>query len=224
MQEVMMRSMHPVFEDADLFIILVDLATDEGVELFWDKIKNNPAKKIVVLNKSDLAKPEKIEALENEWKSKPEIAEVITVSALKNQNIDSLLQKIIGYMPEHFPYFDKEDISDRPVRFFVSEIIREKIFFQFKEEIPYSCDVHTESYKDEPEIAKITAIITVDRDTQKGIILGEKGKSIKALGIKSREDIELFVGKKVFLELIVKVEKDWRNNERFLKRRGYIES
>jgi len=223
LQEAMMRSLHPVFDDADILIILIDLSSKEGVDLFWDKIASSLKPTLVVLNKADAVDIQHINRIYAEWKARPGIEDIIVVSALHHSNTPVLLDKIIALLPVHQPYFDKEDMSDRPVRFFVAEIVREKIFTLYREEIPYSCDVYTEEYKDLPEIAKLTVVITVARDTQKSIILGEKGKSIKQLGILARQEIEEFIGKKVFLELIVKVEKDWRKNEHFLKRRGYIE-
>ena len=149
------------------------------------------------------------------------LAEIFPISALHGFNHENVWNRILELLPESPPYFDKEDLSDRPMRFFVSEMVREKIFLFCDKEVPYSCQVEVDSYLDEPEIIKIRAIIVVERDSQKGIIIGKGGDMLKKIGREARKDIEQFVGKKVFLETFVKVDKDWRASDLKLKKYGY---
>jgi len=157
----------------------------------------------------------------NEWAKKLPNAEIIPVSALHKFNLDRILKSIIEKLPENPPYYSKDELTDKPQKFFVSEIIREKIFLYYSQEIPYCTEVEIESYKEEKAIVKIRSIIYVTRDSQKGILIGNRGEALKKIGTLARKDIEAFIGQKVFLEIFVKVNKDWRNNEIQLKRFGY---
>lgn len=177
---------------------------------------------IVVLNKIDLSSSEQVQLKLDELKLLFPKAEICCVSALHKANVSWLFNRIKDLLPECPPYFDKEELTDKPQRFFVSEIIREKILLLYKEEIPYSCEVIVEDYSENEKIDRIRAIIYVMRDSQKGIIIGQNGKMIKKLGIESRKDIEAFIGKQAFLDLYVKVDPDWRDKEGALRRFGYI--
>ena len=176
---------------------------------------------IVILNKSDAVKEEQLEAATAFFKEQPYCKEVITISALKKKGIDELLQRILTYLPEGEPFYEGDDLSDMPTKFFVSEMIREKIFQLYGEEIPYHATVLVQEFKEKTTLTKIGADIIVQRETQKGIILGEGGSMIKRLGTDARKDIEEFLGRKVFLELFVKVRPKWRDNEMQLREYGY---
>jgi len=176
---------------------------------------------ILVLNKIDKCSKTEIEVAIKQWESMKGVSQVIPISALKEDNTDVLLETIIDALPEFEPYFPKDEISDRSERFFVSEILREKVLKLYKKEIPYATEVVIEEFKDEAKICRIRAIIYVERESQKGIIIGHKGGAIKKLGTYAREDMEKFLGKKVFLEQFVKVAKDWRKSAKELKRFGY---
>lgn len=221
LHEKMMQAVKSALEDADLAVLLVDIYDDkEEADAIFSALKLNvPA--IVVLNKV-----EKIDAVKKEeaisfFKSKAYCKEVVAISALKKINIDGLLQTFLTYIPEGEPFFNEDDISDLSTRFFVGEIIREKIYELYEDEIPYHTTVLVQEYKEKQTLVKIGAEIIVQRDTQKGILLGEGGKMIKKLGTEARKDIEKFIGQKVFLELFVKVRPKWRDNELHLREYGY---
>ena len=176
---------------------------------------------LVIVNKIDLGDQEKVVARMAYWQEKLPTAEIIPVSALHGFNTEKIWDRILELLPESPPYFDKEELSDRPVRFFVSEIIREKIFLHCEKEVPYACQVEIETYQEGDNITHIRALIVVERDSQRGIIIGKKGEMLKRIGREARLEIEQFIGQKVFLETYVKVDKDWRANEQKLKRYGY---
>lgn len=176
---------------------------------------------LVIINKMDLGNQQQVASRIEYWKEKLPNAEIIPASALHGFNKEWVWNRILELLPEGPAYFDKEELSDRPMRFFVAEMIREKIFLFTDKEVPYSCQVEVDSYLDEPDIIKIRAIIVVERDSQKGIIIGKGGDMLKKIGREARKDIEKFVGKKVFLETFVKIDKDWRENEQKLKKYGY---
>jgi GTP-binding protein Era len=176
---------------------------------------------IVVLNKSDLATGQQVKEAQAFFKEKKYCTNIITLSALNKSDIERLLKVILEYVPEGFPFYSQEDLSDLPTKLFVSEIIREKIYSLFGEEIPYHTAVLVNSYKEQPLLIKIQADIVVNRETQKAIIIGEKGKMIKEIGVQARKDIEEFIGSKVYLELFVKVKPKWRDNDLKLKEYGY---
>ena len=221
LHEKMMHAVKTSLEDADIALLITDgreLQT-ESDEIFAALKLKVPA--IVVLNKIDKLNSEEVAALIEFYNSKTYCKQVIAISALKKKGIDELLQAILTYLPEGNPFFEGDDISDLPTKFFVSEIIREKIFLLYEEEIPYHATVLIQEFKEKTTLTKIIADIIVHRETQKGIILGEGGKMIKQLGTLARKDIEAFISNKVFLELFVKVRPKWRDNELQLKEYGY---
>ena len=222
LHEKMMQAVKGSLEDADLGLLIADAREDvkESHEIFSALRLKAPA--LLILNKSDAVKDEKIlEAARSFYEQQSYCKEVIIISALKNKGLDLLLERILYYLPEGHPFYEGDDLSDMPTKFFVSELIREKIFQLFQEELPYHTAVLVQEFKEKTTLIKITADIIVQRDTQKGIILGEGGKMIKQLGTLARKDIEEFLGSKVFLELYVKVRPKWRDNETHLKEYGY---
>jgi GTP-binding protein Era len=176
---------------------------------------------LLIINKIDLADQEKVVARRAYWQEKVPNAEIIPVSALHKFNIDRIWDRILELAPAGPAYFDKEELSDRPMRFFVAEMIREKIFLHCDKEVPYACQVEIESYEEGDNITHIRALIIVERDSQKGILIGKKGEMLKRIGRESRLDMEAFIGQKIFLETFVKVDKDWRASEQKLKKYGY---
>ncbi len=221
LQEKMMDFVKATLEDADAVLFISDLSEAYMDNAILEKLSAVKAPLIVVLNKIDLSTQEEINKLVHGWKKKLKPLAVIPVSALKKFNTEKIIEAIVELLPEAPPYFPKDSLSDANERFFVSEIIREKIMLHYQEEIPYSVEVIVEAFKDEEKIVKIAATIFVERDSQKGILIGKGGEDIKRIGVESRIDIEKFLGKKVFLELFVKVEKEWRKNENKLRRFGY---
>ncbi|MCF8368424.1 MAG: GTPase Era [Bacteroidales bacterium] len=221
LQEKMMGYVEYALKDADIFLYMVETGEKRYNELVVEKIKQSKLPILVLLNKIDLSNQEEVEKQMVHWNTIFPESEVIPVSALNNFNTQKILESIIDLLPESPAYYPKGELTDKTMRFFISEIIREKILLFYKQEIPYSVEIVVESYKEAEEIIRITSLIYVMRETQKMIILGKGGKAIKKVGIEARKDIENFVGKKVFLELTVKVSKDWRDNEKQLKRFGY---
>jgi len=222
LHENMMQFVRAAFSDADVILYVTDVVEQpDKNEAFIKRLARTKTPVIVVINKTDLTDGAALELLVQYWKEKVKDAQIIPVSALRQRGINELFELIISSLPEGPVYYPEESLTDRPERFFVSEIIREKIFLNYKKEIPYSCEVVIDSFKEAEEIIRINAVIHVMRDTQKGIIIGHQGKSLKKTGTEARMDIEKFLGKKVFLGLQVKVAPDWRNNDRFLKRFGY---
>jgi GTP-binding protein Era len=223
MQESMMSLVYTAMVDADVLLFATDIFEDNLLdEKVLENIKNSKVPVLLLLNKVDLTTQEKLEEKVAYWKSQIQNAEVIPVSALEKFNTDYLINRIIALLPESSPYYSKDELTDKPEKFFVSEIIREKILINYKKEIPYSVEVVIESFKEEEKIFKIRAEIYVIRESQKGIIIGHEGKALKKVGTEARKEIETFLQKQVFLELFVKVNKDWRDNEGQLKRFGYI--
>ena len=186
-----------------------------------DRIRQSGVPAIVVINKIDLTTPEALEALVDKWQGELPEARIVPASAKENFNIEGLFKTILDLLPEGPAFYPKDTLTDKTLRFFASEIIREKILRFYDKEIPYCCEIEIESYKEEPAIDRIAATIYVARDSQKGILIGHKGEKLKRVGQAAREDMEQFLGKKVFLQLFVKVNDDWRNNERQLRRFGY---
>lgn len=222
LQEKMMEFVVDAFSDADVFLLIVDIYEDIVLdEKYVDKLKNTNTPVLLLLNKIDLATQEILEKKVDEWKTKLPNAEIIPISALKKFNLENVMKRIIELLPPGEAFYDKESLTDKPERFFVSEIIREKILLKYNREIPYSVEVVVNSFKEEETIIRIQADILVERDSQKGIIIGHQGESLKKVGTMARKEAEAFFGKKIFLELFVKVVKDWRSNERYLKNFGY---
>ena len=174
-----------------------------------------------MLNKIDKSNQELVEEQVNLWKEKVPNAEIFAISALENFGVPQVFNRILELLPDSPPFYDKEALTDKPERFFVNEIIREKILLNYKKEIPYSVEVETEEFFEEEEIIRMRSVIMVERETQKGIIIGHKGRAIKQVGVEARKDLEKFFGKQVHLELYVKVNKNWRSDDRQLKRFGY---
>ena len=218
----MMGFVHLTLEDADVIVFVTDLfESDEEIEEVIQKINASGVPVLLVINKIDLAKERQLEEVTQYWTSRIQAATVIPISALEQFNTERILQEIVERLPVHPPFYDKEELTDRPERFFASEIIREKIFTNYKKEIPYSTEVGIEDFHEEEQLIRIRATIFVERDSQKGIVIGDKGKMLKKVGTEARVDLEKFFGKKVFLETFVKVEQDWRKNKLVLKKFGY---
>ncbi|MDY4043101.1 MAG: GTPase Era [Marinifilaceae bacterium] len=222
MQEYMLDFSKSAIVDADIILYVTDTveSIDKNMD-FIEKVKASEVPILLVINKVDLSNPEKLDALFDRWKELMPKAEVFPISATENFNVDNLYKRILELLPAGEPYFDKEDLTDMPARFFVNEIIREKILLNYEKEIPYSVEVVVEEFKEDDHRINISAVINVERDSQKGIIIGKQGASLKKVGTEARKDIEAFFGKKVFLSLYVKVLKDWRNKESDLKQFGY---
>lgn len=222
LQENMMHFAHSTLKDADILILMTTIKEKTlKDELFLDTISKMNVPLLVLINKIDLSNQEELERAVNFWEERLPNAEVYPISALEEFNTDLVLKRVKDLLDEGPAYFDKDAITDKPERFFVSEIIREKVLLNYQKEIPYSVEVVIESFKEEEDIIRIAAVLYVTRDSQKGIIIGHKGKEIKRVGSQARRDIERFLGKKVFLETFVKVSKNWRENEKQLKRFGY---
>jgi len=223
LQESMMDFVNTALSDADIILFVTDIYEDIKIEeKVLHKIKNTSSKVLLLVNKIDLAKEQdQLETKVQYWKTEVPNAEVIPVSALEKFNVNYVFDRIMALLPEGPGYYDKDQLTDKPEKFFVSEMIREKILMNYKKEIPYSVEVVIESFKDEEKIIKIRAEILVVRDSQKGIIIGHQGKALKKVGTEARKDIETFFGKQVFLELFVKVNKDWRDSDIQLRRFGY---
>ena len=222
MQEYMLDFSRSAIIDADIILYVTDVVEQfEKNADFLEKVKNSQVPILLVINKIDLTTPEKLDDLFDKWKALLPQAEVFPISATENFNVDNLYRRILALLPVGEPYFSKEDLTDMPARFFVTEIIREKILLHYEKEIPYSVEVEVEEFKEDTKRINIMAVIHVERDSQKGIIIGHQGSSLKKVGTEARLDIETFFGKKVFLNLYVKVLKDWRNRESDLKKFGY---
>jgi GTP-binding protein Era len=221
LHEKMMMAVKSGLEDADVALLIVDIKDElsEADEIFSALSLKVPA--IVLLNKTDIAGKETIDKAIAFFKDKKYSKKVIAVSALKNIGINELLNTIIAMLPEGEPFYDDDNLSDLPTKFFVGELIREKIFYLYQDEIPYHSTVLVREFKEKSTLTKITADIILHRETQKGIVLGHEGKMIKQLGTLARKDIEEFIGRKVFLELFVKVRPKWRDNEIYLREYGY---
>jgi GTP-binding protein Era len=221
LHEKMMQAVRGALEDADLALLLLDIKDDweENDKLFESLKLRSPA--VVVLNKTDQATATKIAEGKEFFSSKAYCKQVVTISALKKAHLDKLMEVVLEHLPEGVPFFEGDDLTDLPTKFFVGEMIREKIFFCYGDEIPYQATVLVQEFKEKTTLTKIRADIIVQRETQKGIILGEGGKMIRKLGTDARKDIEAFLDRKVFLELFVKVRPKWRDTDIFLKEYGY---
>jgi len=222
LQETMMHSVNSALSDADLILYITDVTehtADQGE--YIDKIKASGVPVIIAVNKIDLTNQGDLEKIVESWHLAFPQSPVIPVSALNNFNLEALLAAVLEKLPESPPYFPKDQLTDKFERFFASEIIREKILFHYKKEIPYSVEIEIESFSEEKNITRIRALIHVARDSQKGIIIGHNGNMLKRVGTEARKDMEGFFKRKIFLELYVKVTKDWRDKPAVLKRFGY---
>jgi len=224
LQESMMRFVESALDDADVILYITDTyETPNKNQEFLDKLQNLGAPIILVINKVDLTTQEKVEELIELWKKMLPKAQILPVSALHGFNTDGLISMIKEILPEGPEYFSKETLTDKTMRFFASEIIREKILLHYQKEIPYSVEVEIEEYTEDKKLDRIRAIIYVSRESQKSIVIGHQGKMLKRVGTEARIDLEKFLGKKVFLEMYVKVDPDWRDNDSKLKRFGYMQ-
>lgn len=221
LQESMMRFVTASLEDADLALFLVELGEKYSESEIINYILENNIPMVLVINKIDQAKGTQLEDKITYWKELFPNTEIITISALEKQNLNLLIDSIQSKLPEHPPYFPEETLTDKSERFITGEIIREKIFTNYSKEVPYSSEVVVEEFKESEDIIRIRAIIFVERDSQKGIIIGKKGESLKKVGIESRKELENFFQKQIHLETYVKVEKDWRKKDKSLKKFGY---
>lgn len=222
LQESMMGFVKSAFEDADVLVYMVEIGEKElKDEAFFKKITSSKIPILLLLNKIDTSNQELLEEQAVLWQQKVPNAEFYPISALKGFNIQNVFNRIIELLPESPPFYPKDQLTDKPERFFVNEAIREKILMHYKKEIPYAVEVDTEEFFEEENIIRMRSVIMVERETQKGIIIGHKGAALKRVGVEARKDLEKFFGKQVHLELYVKVNKNWRSNQRQLKRFGY---
>lgn len=222
MHEIMNKFVNVAFLDADLILYVIDITDKHIDDETVDKVKNANVPVFILLNKIDASDQETVEKEVLAWQERVPQAEIFPISALHHANIRHLFDCIIEKLPECPPYFPKDELTDKSMRFFVTEIIREKILLNYKQEIPYSVEVVVESYEESEKMINIRVVIYVSRESQKAIIIGKGGSALKKVGISARADIEEFVGKKVFLNMFVKVDKDWRDNEQELKNFGYV--
>jgi len=222
LQQSMMDFVKSAFEDADVLIYMVEIGeTALKDEAFFNKITNSKIPVLLLLNKIDNSDQEELETQAEFWQSKVPNAEFYPISALNGFNVKNVFERIIELLPESPPFYPKDQLTDKPERFFVNEAIREKILLHYKKEIPYAVEVNTEEFFEEDKIIRMRSVIMVERETQKGIIIGHKGSALKRVGVEARKDLEKFFGKQVHLELYVKVNKNWRSNQNQLKRFGY---
>lgn len=222
LQESMMDFVKSAFEDADVLIYMVEIGEkalkDENL---FNKIKNSKTPVLLVINKIDTSNQDKVTEQAKYWQGQVPNAEIYIISAKENFNISAVFNRIVELLPVSPPFYPKDQLTDKPERFFVNEKIREKILLNYKKEIPYAVEVETESFEESDRIIKIRSVIMVERETQKGILIGHKGSALKRVGVSARKDLELFFDKKIHLELYVKVNKNWRSNKTQLNRFGY---
>ena len=224
LQESMMGFVKSAFEDADVLIYMVEIGEKEFKdEAFFNKIIGTDIPVILLLNKIDKSNQEELESQVQMWTEKVPNAEIFPISALEGFNVAEVFNRIIELLPESPAFYPKDTLTDKPERFFVNEIIREKILMHYKKEIPYAVEIDTQEFFEEEQIIRMRSVIMVERETQKGIIIGHKGAALKRVGVEARKDLEKFFGKQVHLELYVKVNKNWRSDQRQLKRFGYNE-
>ncbi|WP_299111897.1 GTPase Era [uncultured Winogradskyella sp.] len=222
LQTSMMDFVKSAFEDADVLIYMVEIGEKElKDEAFFKKITSSKIPVLLLLNKIDNSNQEQLEMQAELWQQKVPNAEFYPISALNGFNVHNVFNRIIELLPESPPFYPKDQLTDKPERFFVNEAIREKILMHYKKEIPYAVEVDTEEFFEEQNIIRMRSVIMVERETQKGIIIGHKGSALKRVGVEARKDLEKFFGKQVHLELYVKVNKNWRSDQRQLKRFGY---
>lgn len=222
LQSSMMDFVKSAFEDADVLIYMVETGEKElKDEAFFNKIIHAKIPVLLLLNKIDKSTQEQLEEQVQLWREKVPNAELYPISALENFNVKEVFSRILELLPESPPFYPKDALTDKPERFFVNETIREKILLNYEKEIPYAVEIETEEFLEDEDIIRIKAVIMVERDTQKGIIIGHKGSALKKVGIQARHDLEKFFGKQIHLEMFVKVNKNWRSNPYQLRRFGY---
>ncbi len=222
LQESMMDFVKSAFEDADVLIYMVEIGEKElKDEAFFKKITAAKIPILLLINKIDQSNQEELEEQVQFWSKKVPNAEIYPISALKNFNIKEVFDRLVTLLPESPAFYPKDQLTDKPERFFVNEAIREKILMHYKKEIPYAVEVETEEFIEDETIIRIRSVIMVERDSQKGIIIGHKGSALKRVGVEARKELEKFFGKKIHIELYVKINKNWRSNQNQLKRFGY---
>jgi len=222
LQESMLKFSQSALEDADILLYITDpFEKPDKNDTFLKKVKKADIPVLVVINKIDLIDQKRLEELIDFWKQELPNAEIFPMSALHDFNVNNLMKRIIELLPESPPFYDKDMLTDKPEKFFIAEIIREKILLHYKKEIPYSVEVEVEEFKEGETRVDIRAVIHVTRNSQKGIIIGHQGSALKRVGTEARKDMEVFLQKKVYLELYVKVSKDWRDKDNLLKQFGY---
>ena len=225
LQESMMRFVMGALADADILLYVTDVTEHPDVSNeVLSRVAAGGVKTLLVINKIDLTTPDQLESLVEEWQKALPEAVIIPVSALNNFNMGGLFDRILAALPEGEPYYPKDALTDKTLRFFASEIVREKILLNYQKEIPYCVEVAVDEYHEEPTIDRISATIYVARESQKAILIGHKGSKLKKVGTEAREELERFLGKKVFLKLFVKVNENWRNDDRQLRRFGYLDA
>ncbi|MBN2699130.1 MAG: GTPase Era [Bacteroidales bacterium] len=222
LQEIMLKSTRSALEDADVIIYLTDISEKPNPdEEFIRKIRSAEVPVLLVLNKIDLSDPDSVLELIGQWNTVLPDAEKIPASALKRFNVDFIFERILHHLPVALPFYPKDQLTDKSERFFAGEFIREKILLHFKQEIPYSVEIEIDHFKETGNLLRIHGIIYVERESQKGILIGRNGLALKRVAREARLEMEQFFRKKIFLELLVKVKKDWRNNEREIRKFGY---
>jgi len=222
LQESMMGFVKSAFEDADVLLYMVEIGEQElKDEAFFNKITSSKIPVLLLLNKIDKSNQEQLESQVQVWAEKVPNAEIFPISALQGFNVKEVFNRIIDLLPESPAFYPKDQLTDKPERFFINETIREKILIHYKKEIPYAVEIETEEFFEEDNIIRIRSVIMVERETQKGIIIGHKGSALKRVGVEARKDLEAFFGKQIHLETYVKVNKNWRSNQKQLKRFGY---
>ena len=222
LQKSMMEFVKSAFEDADILIYMVEIGEQAlKDEAFFEKITNSKIPVLLLLNKIDTSNQEQLESQVQFWAQKVPNAEIIPISAKEGFQVKEVFDRIIALLPESPPFYPKDQLTDKPERFFINETIREKILLHYKKEIPYAVEVDTEEFLEDEHIIRIRSVIMVERDTQKGIIIGHKGAALKRVGMEARKDLEQFFGKQIHIDLYVKVNKNWRSNQNQLKRFGY---
>lgn len=224
LQESMLKFSTGALSDADVLLYVTDtIETPDKNADFVEKVRNSGVPTIVIVNKIDVSTPEKLTALVEQWTGLLPDAQIVPISATEKFNTERIIDRIVKLLPEGEPFFEKDALTDKSLRFFASEIIREKILTNYDKEIPYCTEVVIEKYEETPTMDKISAVINVVRKSQKGIIIGHEGKMLKKIGTEARKDLEVFLNKKVFLEIFVKVAENWRDDEKSLKGFGYVE-
>ncbi|MBJ6369088.1 GTPase Era [Snuella sedimenti] len=222
LQESMMDFVKSAFEDADILLYMVEIGEQElKDEAFFNKIINSKIPVLLLLNKIDKSDQEQLETQVQLWSQKVPNAEIIPISALEGFQVKEVFDRIVDLLPESPAFYPKDQLTDKPERFFINETIREKILLHYKKEIPYAVEIETEEFFEEDDIIRVRSVIMVERETQKGIIIGHKGSALKRVGVEARKDLEKFFGKQLHLELYVKVNKNWRSNQNQLRRFGY---